>query len=141
MLNPKIKTLLIVIVTLSVVIGLVAGAVVLTSPEHISGNPTPTATPSPTPTPSSSPTPTPTTVKASAIHLTSNLTTPFYVGSTIRLTAQLNQPTAGVVVTLRNINIDGDNIVDTATTNTLGVAMFDRKPTVAFEYYVTAVIE
>jgi hypothetical protein len=134
--NPKklnLKSpLIVVLIVVAALFCVVAAAVVLTAPEHIQGTPQ-NPTPSPTASPTASPSPSPTVVPTE-LHLSSNLTTPFYTGSTLRLTAQLNTPTAGVVITLYN----NGAVMTTAVTDASGKAVFDRAPTNAFDYTATA---
>jgi hypothetical protein len=131
LINKQTKLAAIIIIALLGTIGFVYAATVLTSPEHVTGTPLdqpiPTPTPTPTPTPSTQPT---------AIQLSSNNTDPFYKGDTLRMTAQLNQPVAGITVTLFN----NGNSVASAITDATGKAVFDRQPTLPFDYNVTATI-
>jgi hypothetical protein len=120
--------LVIVVIAVLAVASLVGASVILTSPEHIVGTPqnstSPTATPEPTP------------IKPTAINLSSNISGPFYKGDTLRLTAQLNQPTAGITVFLHNLG----TVIANTTTDETGKAVFDRTPVNAFDYHVTASI-
>lgn len=132
-LTQNIKYLVVAVAALSL-LSLAVAAVVLTAPEHVTG--TPQATPSPTPIPTPTPTPTPTPIIPTELHLTSNITEPFYKGDTLRMTAQLNQPVAGIVVTLYN----NGAALTTATTDSTGKVVFDRNPTNPFDYTATALI-
>lgn len=133
-----LKTIIIGLAVFLLTVGVSVAAVTLTSPENIAGTPQvrPTPTPQPTspPTPTASPSPPP--VAPTAINLSSNLSGPFYIGDTLRLVAQLNQPTPDITVTLYNLG----NPVVTATTDNTGKAIFDRTPINPFDYYVTASI-
>ena len=102
-------------------------ATTLTAPEHAAG--TPTSTPAPTATPTVTPV-------ATEIHLSSNNTTPFYKGWTLHIEGQLNTPTAGITVTLYN----NGAVITTALTDSTGKAVFDRQPTNAYDYTLTASI-
>ena len=128
------KTFLIVAVVIGIaLLGVAAAATMLTAPEHVTG--TPIASPTPTPTPSPSPTPAP-TVAPIEFHLTSNNTTPFYKGDTLRITAQLTQAISGANVTLSN---NGAPLA-WLLTDASGKAVFDRSPLNPFDYTATASI-
>lgn len=133
--NTKKSTLkssiLIAIVAILAVASLVGASVILTSPEHIVGTPQNSPSPTPTPEPTETPPAAPT-----AINLSSNISGVFYKGDTLRMTAQLNQPVAGVTVFLWNNGALLANV--NATTDATGKAVFDRAPQNPFDYHVTA---
>ena len=74
--------------------------------------------------------------------MTSNLTVPFYIGDTLHLVAELNVPVAGVSVALYNngapLIVGG--VAVTGLTDTDGIVVFDRKPSLAFDYHVVATL-
>lgn len=102
---------------------------ILSNPAEENVKATPTDKPAATPTPTGSIVPT-------EIHLSSNITDPYYKTDYLELTAQLNTPTAGITVTLLN---KGDAIA-TALTDDTGKAVFVRHPQNAFDLSVTATI-
>lgn len=126
----KIQKTYLLIVAIIAVVAVASAAIAATyisAPEHVTG--TPQATPTPTPT--QTPTPTPTPIE---LHVTSNNTAPFYIGDTLHITATLSPAQAGITVTLYN---NGASVA-TATTNTAGQAVFDRKPSLAYDYTAVA---
>ena len=129
----QLKTIFVAVTAIALLLGGVVAAVTLTSPEHVADTP---LTPTPSPTPETTPEPTPNS-NPTEVHFSSNLTVGhFYIGDTIRKTAQLNKPVAGINITLYNLG----NVVITATTDETGKAVFDRTPINPFDYYVTASI-
>jgi hypothetical protein len=114
--------LAVAIAAMLAIVGVVGAASIIAAPEHITGTPL-----------DPEPTPTPTTYTLS---FSGNNTVPFYKGDTLRMTAQVSPATPGVIVTLYN----NGNVVTTATTNSLGAAVFDRNPINPFDYTVTAEI-
>jgi hypothetical protein len=127
------KTLIIAVLAFLALAGVVVAAVVVTAPEHITGTPTD----KPTPTPTASPTPSPSPTPVIELHLSSNVTVPFYKGDTLHLTAQLSTTQTGVLITLYN----NGGAITTALTDSTGKAVFDRQPTNAFDYTVTATFD
>ena len=123
------------IVLILTIAGIATAAVVLKNPvaENVIDTPI-----DPTPSPAPSPTTPPT--MPTAIHLTSNLTVgSFHKGDTLQLVATVNQPVAGLTVTLYN---KGSivNEAPTAYTNSAGVAVFNRQPTQTFNYSVAVTV-
>ena len=128
-LNSKQLGLIAIAVLAVAAISGAAAVTYLTAPEYISGTPID----KPTPTPTASPTAAPV---AYEMHLTSNVTDPFYKGDTLRLTATITPAVTGASVTLYN----NDNLVTTALTDATGKAVFDRAPVNPFEYSITALV-
>jgi hypothetical protein len=129
MVTKNITYVLIGVAVLCLFVVGVYAVTTLTAPEHAAGTPTtaPTSTPTPTPT---------VTTVATELHMASNNTVPFYKGSTLHIEAQLNVATAGITVTLYN----NGAVITTALTDSTGKAVFDRNPTNAYDYTVTATI-
>jgi hypothetical protein len=139
--KPKSKLLTILaVVCLLAAVAVVSAAISLnlTAPENAANtpiDPTPKPTAAPTPTPTASPSPTP--VVPTELHLSSNNTTPFYKGNTLQINGTLNQPMAGVTIFLKNNGAYLANV--NATTNSNGVAVFNRTPMYAFNYTITTI--
>lgn len=131
--TPKHLALIVAVIALacSLVVGVYA-LTIIPAPEHIINTPET----SPTPAPTTSPTPSPSPIPTITLHLTSNNTTPFYKGYTLRMVAALTPIQAGITVTLYNNGAS----VTTAQTNSTGQAVFDRAPTNPFDYTVTATL-
>ena len=127
-LNKNNKIVLAVAALLLCVLIAAGAATVLSNPsdENVTGTPTDKPTPTITPV-SFSPT---------EIHLSSNITAPFYKGDTLQMNATLNVPVAGITVTLLNKG----SVVTTAETDASGKVVFERAPLNAFDYSVTATI-
>lgn len=131
----KPSTIIIIGILILAVVGIVTAATILYNP--VDENPQGTPVDKPTPTPTATPTPTePPPVVPTEVHLSSNNTTPFYKGDTLTMTAQLNQPVAGITITLYNNGNLAAN--PTAITDALGKATFNRNPTLPYNYSVTA---
>ena len=113
----------ILIIALLTVAVYAAGTIYNPVDENVSGTPTtrPTATPTPTPT-----------VTPTSIHLTSNNTAPFYLNDTLTMIATVSPAASGVLVTLYNKG----NVVTTEVTNSSGIVVFNRSPTVFYNYSV-----
>lgn len=120
-------------IVLLAVTGIVVAATILKNPVDENQSDTP-LTPTPTPSPTASPTPSPTPVPSpTEIHLSSNLTKGhYYKTDTLRLTAQLNQPVAGINITLYNFDLP----VTSALSDSAGKAVFNRNPQYFFNYSV-----
>jgi hypothetical protein len=138
--NPKTKTILIAVLVLVLTIaGIATAAIVLRNPEAEDPADTPLT---PTPTPAPTPTVTP-IVQPTEIHLSSNLTVgSFYKGDTLTMTAQLNQPVAGINVTLWNngLIVKVGNTPVSALTDFEGKVVFNRAPLNPFHYHVKATL-
>lgn len=106
----------------------VGAATVLSNPADENVKATPTDKPTATTTPLST--------VPTEVHLSSNVTAPWYKTDFLEMTAQLNTPTEGITITLLN---HGDTVV-TALTDDTGKAVFVRNPQNAFDYSVTATI-
>jgi hypothetical protein len=119
MISKQTKLIAIIMAALLGTVAVVYAATILTSPEQVTGIPLD-----------------PLPVQPTAIHLSSNNTAPFYKGDTLHMVATLNLPVAGITVTLYN---NGTSVL-AAITDTEGKAVFDRQPTLPFNYYVTATI-
>lgn len=89
-----------------------------------------------TPTDKPTATTTPLSTVPTEVHLSSNVTAPWYKTDFLEMTAQLNTPTEGITITLLN---HGDTVV-TALTDDTGKAVFVRNPQNPFDYSVTATI-
>lgn len=122
------KILLAVVALLLCGLIAVGASTVLSNPadENVTGTPTdkPTATT------------TPVSTVPTEIHFSSNLTSPFYKGDVLRMTASLNTPTPGITVTLLN---KGTTVIS-GETDENGQVIFDRAPVNPFDYSVTATI-
>lgn len=130
----------VLIVALTVVGIAVAASTILTNPpdENVKVDPADDPTPSVSPTSE----PTQTVVSATEIHLSSNASTPYYKSDFLQITAQLNQPVAGVTVELLNFGtpVLVNNVPVTAVTDTNGIAVFVRHPQNPTDYSVKATI-
>jgi hypothetical protein len=136
-LNKNNKIVLAVAALLLCVLIAAGASTILTNPadENVTGTPTDKPAATPTPTPSS-------TVKPTAISLSSNITTPWYKTDFLELKAQLNQPVAGIPVTLYN---KGNAVINGTTgqpviayTDSTGLAIFVRNPQAQFDYSISA---
>lgn len=112
-------------------VGSVAAVLIVTAPEHVTG--TPEDKPTPTPTATVEPTAPPPTYE---VHLSSNNTTPFYKGDTLRMTVEVKPPVAGATITLYNNGALAAN--PTQLTDASGRVTYDRNPTQPYDYTVTA---
>jgi hypothetical protein len=125
-------TVIIAIILASVLIVGGLAAVVLTNPvnENVTGTPTTIPTATPTATPTVTP-----TIQPTEIHLSSNNTTPFAKGSTVKMWATVTPAQAGVNVTLIN---NGAPLAWNLT-NSDGIATFERQPQNKYNYSISMI--
>jgi hypothetical protein len=139
--NKKTTIIAAIVVISLMLLAVAAASVVLSAPEHAADtplNPTPVPTAVPTATPSPSPVP---TITPTELHLSSNLTVgSFYKGDTLHIVGTLNQPVAGITVTLYNngVVVTVNGVAVTAQTDASGKVFFDRQPQNTFDYTIKA---
>lgn len=131
----KYKTPIVVVAVVILTIASIATAATMlkVNPKEENAIDTPLV---PTPTPTASPSPTP-IVTATEIHMTSNLTVgSYYQTDYLEITAQLNQPIAGIPINLYNTVSGTTNLVTTLPSDNTGKVVFVRHPQNPFNYSV-----
>lgn len=134
----KLTLIIVGILLIPIVVGIAyaASTLIRNDPaEDVTGDPITFVSPSPSPTlaPTASPTPSPSPNIPTAIHLQSNNTAPFYIGDSLHLVAVLDKPVAGINVTLYNSEVPKAS----ALTDDEGKVVWDRAPTLHYDYSVT----